>query len=90
MEEIITLQQVADCRDHLGLPCRNESLEAFELASLPRGIPRGRKLLGCYAFVLLEQADTSLSYGLDDYNLSTGELVLIGAGQSIGLSGTET
>lgn len=89
MDDLVMMHSVKEYCDLLGTACRNEQVEAIDFSSV-QGVPERRKMFGFYTFVFLENSGGTLNYGLNDYDLRTGNLVLIGAGQTIGKNSRKT
>ena len=83
MDDTLILNNVSDYCDFLGVACRNELVEAVDFTKLTV-VAKRRKMFGFYTLVFVENCDGTLTYGLNDYDLTTGDLILIGAGQTIG------
>ena len=83
MDDVLALGSVSDYCKFLGVACRNELVEAIDFTKLD-SVARRRKMFGFYTLVFVENADGTWTYGLNDYDLTTGDMILIGAGQTIG------
>ena len=83
MDDVLALNSVSDYCKFLGVACRNELVEAIDFTKLD-SVARRRKMFGFYTLVFVENADGALASGLNDYDLTTGDMILIGAGQTIG------
>ena len=83
MDDVLKLNNVSEYCDFLGVTCRNSLVEAFDFTTLT-GVMQRRKIFGFYTLVFVENGEGTLTYGLNNYNLTTGDLILIGAGQTIG------
>ena len=70
MDDVLILNSVSDYCDFLGVDCRNELVEAIDFTKLD-SVARRRKMFGFYTLVFLENADGSLTYGLNDWRHDT-------------------